>query len=187
MASHDIEEKRKIQCLELLKAFLSLTSPDYQVQEKGGGGAAKQQQEGGNDKDRSELLKKLSEHQVEGKTGNIVPKGLPASLRANAENIQPEDISKLYDIDSGVQRVEKGELSAVDLVTLHLKSYRNILDIELSDMDVFRHRFVRYFNEVFTEVIERCFKDREMDEVVGVACWVWLVNISSTLKQKQVY
>ena len=165
MASHDLyEENLKSQCLQLLSAYLLLDiESSVPTQERGGDiSKRKEGEQKESDKNHESIMKQVSEHQIASGSNieKLVPEGLPTDLRQNSENIKCDDIRNLYDIDSGVHRVENGDISVLDLVTIHLRSYKNILDIELSDMSVFRGRFIRYFNEIFFEIIDRCMRER---------------------------
>jgi hypothetical protein len=155
----DDDESFKALCLELLKAYLSLQESAEDLVEERGGGPPKDKQENKPDANHVGLMGQLSQHQP-AQADNIVPDRLPEPLRNHPEDIKPQDIKGLYDIDTGVRQVEQGNLSALDLISLHLRSYRNILEIELGDLQLFRQRILHYLNEVFTETLDRCFNDR---------------------------
>lgn len=161
-------------CLQLLTTYLSLSNQDedysIETQERGGGSNDKEETKDKTSKnEKKQLMKRLMDHhpnQPQPMVADIVPDHLPDPLRTNAADIHADQISNLYDIDQGVAQVAEGSLSTLDLITLHLRSYRNILDLQLSDIPALRNRFIRFFNGVFTELLDKLFANRQDSSVV---------------------
>ena len=99
----------------------------------------------------------------------VVPSSLPQSLRSDPTHVEQGDISRLYDVPGSVQRVQDRDLTQAQLIALHLRSYRNILEYELSDMQQLRRRFLRYFASVFIELVDLCYPDRGNTALVNLA------------------
>ena len=87
----------------------------------------------------------------------LAPNTLPLEIRDNISKVEEEDLRKLYDIDAGVQKIRNNELSTIELVVLHLRSYRNVLKFEISDMETFKSRFVGYFGSILADLMEACY------------------------------
>ena len=101
----------------------------------------------------------------------LAPTSLPNELRDNLSQIELEDLKKLYDIEAGALKIESNELTTVELVMLHLRSYRNIIKYEISDMEAFRVRFVGFFGSILADVVAAFYPNRGKQSVVSfVAC-----------------
>lgn len=87
----------------------------------------------------------------------LVPETLPLSLRDNVSQVEEKDLERLYNIEAGYQKIEGGHLTAVELVIIHWRSYRNILLYELSDMEGLQLRFLGYFARIFSDLVRRCY------------------------------
>lgn len=147
-------------CSQLLKTYLSLSSHASGSVEERGGGKIKREEAESLNPDHKDLAQTLLTHQPNQPEPNRVPQRLPEALRNNREEIKQDDLIRLYDIDTSMEQVEEGHLSTLDLITLHLRSYRNILEVQLSDVSELRHRFINYFSFIFIHLMDRCFRDR---------------------------
>ena len=121
------------------------------------------------DATQDELVRAVDEVDVDRVPNGVVPSSLPQSLRSDPTRVEQGDISRLYDVSGGVQRVQDGDLTQAQLIALHLKSYRNILEYELSDVQQLRRRFLRYFASVFIELVDLCYPDRGNTALVNLA------------------
>lgn len=90
----------------------------------------------------------------------LVPAGLSPTMRGDLTTLEQGDISRLYDVSSTVAHVSDGSLASTELVTLHLRSFRNIYQYELSDVELLKRRFLRFFARVFMELVDLCYPDR---------------------------
>lgn len=98
---------------------------------------------------------------------SLVPVELPAELRDNMSQVDLEDLKKLYNIEACAEKLEKKELTTIELIVLHLRSYRNISRYE--DMEALRIRFVGFFGSIFADLIAVCYPNRgERNVVSGV-------------------
>ncbi|XP_064397839.1 uncharacterized protein LOC135344546 [Halichondria panicea] len=100
----------------------------------------------------------------------LVPTSLPNELRENLSQIQLEDLKKLYDIEAGAIKIESNELTTVEVVMLHLRSYRNIIKYEISDMEAFRTRFVGFFGSILADLVAAFYPNRgeqNLDELIS--------------------
>lgn len=121
------------------------------------------------DATQDELVRAVDEVDVDRVPNGVVPSSLPQALRSDPTRVEQGDISRLYDVPGGVQRVQDGDLTQAQLIALHLKSYRNILEYELSDVQQLRRRFLRYFASVFIELVDLCYPDRGNTALVNLA------------------
>ena len=120
-------------------------------------------------KQQDELVRAVEQVQVDrGCVPNgIVPSTLPHALRSDPTRVEQDDISKLYDVPGGVRCVRDGSLTQAELIALHLRSYQNILEYELSDVQQLRRRFLRYFASIFVELVDLCYPDRGNSTIVS--------------------
>lgn len=155
-------------CSQLLESYMFLASReagnDVRVRGGGGGGKPADTSSSTSSLPQQDIAQGLIQHEPTG--ASSVPTHLPEDLRDNPEDITQERLLDLYNIDSAVQDVNTGTLSMIDLITLHLRSYRNILDVQLSDVEGLRVRLYGYFRTVFMRLMERCFQDRLNNETV---------------------
>ena len=121
------------------------------------------------DATQDELVRAVDEVDVDRVPNGVVPSSLPQALRSDPTRVEQGDISRLYNVQGGVQRVQDGDLTQAQLIALHLRSYRNILEYELSDVQQLRRRFLRYFASVFIELVDLCYPDRGNTALVNLA------------------
>lgn len=86
---------------------------------------------------------------------SLVPIELPSELRDSISQVELEDIRRLYNIEAGAQKIENKELTSVELIVLHLRSYRNIAQFE--DTETLRIRFVGFFGSIFADLMAVCY------------------------------
>ena len=101
--------------------------------------------------------------------GFIVPPGLTPAMRADITTLKQGDVSHLYNVQSTGECVRDGSLTSTEYVTLHLRSFRNICQVELSDVDQLKRRFLRFFARVFMEVVDLCYPDRGDSSLVSAS------------------
>ncbi|XP_003383428.2 PREDICTED: uncharacterized protein LOC100636900 [Amphimedon queenslandica] len=159
-------------CSQIFQAYFNLASQiendsDTCIAERGGGGKTKDDKESSASSAHQELAQGLLDHQPQEQLTVAVPPYLPEELRDNPEHITQDKLLELYDINSSVDEVESGSLSTIDIITLHLRSYRNVLDVQLSDVSGLRERLYGYFNSIFTRLMEKCFRDRINNDAVA--------------------
>ena len=107
----------------------------------------------------------------------LVPETLPKNLRENISQVEQGDLKELYDLKAGIQKVKDGQLSTVELIVLHWRSYQNIVHYELSDVESLRSRFLSYFGGIFADLVELCYPDRGPRRLVSCVCILREVNI----------
>ena len=155
-------------CSQIFETYFRLATQndsDTSITERGGGGKTKDDKESSSSSTHQELAQGLLDHQAQ-EPVTPVPPYLPEELRDNPEHITQDKLLELYDINSSVDEVESGSLSTVDIISLHLRSYRNVLDVQLSDVSGLRERLYGYFNSLFTRLMEKCFRDRINNDAV---------------------
>lgn len=99
-------------------------------------------------------------HITTGDIRQLVPETLPKNLRENISQVEEEHLKELYDIRAGVQKIKDGQLSTVELIVLHWRSYQNIVHYELSDMESLQSRFLGFFGGIFADLVELCYPNR---------------------------
>ena len=77
-----------------------------------------------------ELIAAITRIQPKSTPEGIVPSSLPDHLKAKLPSVTSEELKGLYNIQKGVSMVNEGSLRAQDLVALHIRSYKNILEAE---------------------------------------------------------
>ena len=89
----------------------------------------------------------------------IVPSNLPEEVRSNATDIQGETVAGLYNTDTAVAMATTRAVARLDLVVIYLRSFRNIIEHDLSDQAHLYNRFLNFFNEIFTELVHRLYTE----------------------------
>lgn len=166
------DEDFKDFCSQIFETYFKLAQQnendsDTSIAERGGGGGkTKDDKESSSSSAHQELAQGLLDHQPQEQVTGAVPPYLPEELRDNPEHITQDKLLELYDINLSIDKVESGSLSTIDIISLHLRSYRNILDVQLSDVSGLRDRLYGYFNSIFTRLMEKCFRDRINNDAV---------------------
>ncbi len=96
---------------------------------------------------------------------NLVPIELPANLKDNISQVELEDLRKLYNIEACAQVIKNEELSRIEVIMLHLRSYRNIAIYE--DVEMLRERFVNFFGSIFADLMNACYPNERGDDLVS--------------------
>lgn len=97
----------------------------------------------------------------------LAPETLPDKLRDEIPHIVEEDLRNLYSFEAGARKLETKELTTVELIVMHLKSYRNIIKYELSDMEMLRGRFIGFFSSILADLLtEVCYPDKGSEPLV---------------------
>lgn len=144
------------------------------VTKEEGGTEKKEVMESSVDAAQDDLIRAVEAVDVDRVPNGVVPSSLPQALRSDPTRVEQGDISRLYDVPGGVQRVQEGDLTPTQLIAMHLRSYRNILEYELSDVQQLRRRFLRYFTSVFVELVDLCYPDRGNTPLVNHAFTICL-------------
>lgn len=150
-------------------AIANVMAKGLVVSKEEGGVERKEVMESSVDATQDELVRAVDEVDVDRIPNGVVPSSLPQALRSDPTRVEQGDISRLYNVQGGVQRVQDGDLTQAQLIALHLRSYRNILEYELSDVQQLRRRFLRYFASVFIELVDLCYPDRGNTALVNLA------------------
>lgn len=123
------------------------------------------------DERQQEVLQALGGVEVpEGRVPNglIIPTSLPPNLRSNPAVVEQSDISQLYDLQSTVQCVRDGNLERAEVIALYMRGVKNMVLYELSDVQQLRRRFLRFFANIFMDLVELCYPDRGDSSLVRV-------------------
>ena len=98
----------------------------------------------------------------------IVPSKLAQMLRSEPTRVEQDDISRLHDVHGSMQCVRDGRLTHTESIALYLRSYRNILEYELSDLQQLKRRFLRYVASIFVELEDLlCYPDRDNSKMAS--------------------
>jgi len=98
----------------------------------------------------------------------IIPSTLTQMLRSEPTRVEQDDISRLNEVHGSMQCVRDGRLTHTESITLCLRSYRNILEYELSDLQQLK-RFLRYIASIFVELEDLlCYPDRENSKMASL-------------------
>ena len=98
-----------------------------------------------------ELIAVISSVQPKEAPEGVIPKTLPEHLKSKASDITAEELSSLYDVQQGMSLLNNGTLSAIDLIVLHLRIFRNIMD--LVDYEALYERYCSVFNSIFFDLL----------------------------------
>ena len=101
----------------------------------------------------------------------LIPAGLTPPMRDDLTALERGDISRLYNVQSTVGCVRDGSLTKTEFVSLHLRSFSNIFQYELSDVELLKRRFLRFFAGVFMELVDLCYPDRGDSSLVGTCMY----------------
>ena len=156
-ADHDLEQFEK-NCLEFLRLYLSM-KPLVEVDERGVYLSKPKKSVESKQLTKEGIIEAVLRHRPDPKTcpEGVVPQGLPEELRAHASEMTAESLTEYYQVDQAVQMVSDKRLTRLELISLHLRSYKNILELELSDQPELNRRFVRIVNKVFTDLLSRLY------------------------------
>ena len=157
------------QCMIFLSAYLSATPlPQTQLQERGGG-ISKQPKPPNQSQDQ--IIAGITSYKPERPLPQgLIPDHLPDVMKSNIHDVNSQQISDMYNIENSLTLVSDGTYSRLDVIHMYLCSFKNILEYELNDHQVLHERFLRYFNRVFTELIDRCLVGQEHSTLVCTVC-----------------
>ena len=160
-ADRDLEQFER-NCLEFLRSFLSMKTGSV-VDEKGAYPSKPKRAVGSNTTvlTREQTIAAVLQHRPRRPPEGVVPPGLPEEVRARASDMNAESLATCYPLDHTEELVSNHTLTRLEVIQMHLCSYRNILELELSDLPDLHSRFVRFFNRVFTELMDRLYPGRK--------------------------
>ena len=96
---------------------------------------------------------------------SLVPSTLPRQMQDKLYSLKREEFTDAFNVDTALKKVEEGLISRRELVCIYLKSFRNILVFELSELrDKHRHvynRIMHYCSHVFQDVIESLYPEQQ--------------------------
>ena len=107
-----------------------------------------------------------------GETGadSLVPATLPREVKTNIYSVTREQFATMYNLETALARVEERAISHQELVGLYLKSFRNILHYELSDLHNHRQYFDRimsYCTHIFQDLMEALYPGEKTANIVS--------------------
>ena len=154
-ADHDLERFEK-SCLEFLRLYLSMKAL-VEVDERGAYLSKPKKSAESKQLTREDILKAVLRHHPGKCPEGAVPQGLPQEIRAHASEMNAESLAECYRLDHAVELVSEQKITRLELISMHLCSYRNILELELSDQPELTQRFVLLVNKVFTDLLNRLY------------------------------
>ena len=86
-----------------------------------------------------------------------IPNKLPQNMREHPFLVRREDFDALYHIQDAVPSVEREELSRAELVMMYLRSFRNILENDLSSVEELWVRIIGHMGVVLADVLQLCY------------------------------
>ena len=166
MSDQDIYDDDNF-CQHFLRDYLSVTATASDIQERGAFTSRLRGEDLPKEKKvtTAELIAAISSVKPKEAPEGVVPKTLPEHLKVKAQDITAEELSSLYDVHQGMSLVNSGTLSAIELVALHLRSYRNILDYDLVDYEALYERYCRVFSSIFSDLLTQLRGQREVSQV----------------------
>ena len=106
---------------------------------------------------------------------SLVPLALPRAMKTNIFRVTRQEFSELYAVESAVLRVESGSITSCQLLSMYLKSFRNVLTydlLELREHDTYYKRFVGYCTYVLHDLVEALFPDGNYLNIVSHQLYV---------------
>ena len=97
-----------------------------------------------------ELIAAIASIQPEGASEGVVPTTLPEHLTVTGPDISDEELRSRYDLHQGMSLV--GSISALDLVVLHLRNYRSIVEYNLADYGELYKRHCTIFASIWSDL-----------------------------------
>lgn len=94
----------------------------------------------------------------------LVPSTLPRQIRDNLYSVKREEFTDAFNVDTALKKVEEGSISRRELVCMYLKSFRNILVFDLSELRDHRQFYERiksYCEHVFQDVMESLYPEQQ--------------------------
>lgn len=157
-------EQFESNCLNFLRLYLSMKTRSSLGER--GAYLSKAKPKAEDELSSEDIARELLQHYPVEHPAGVVPPGLPEELLANAPDMNAQLLASQYDVDRAVKLVSENKLSRLQVISLHLHSYKNILELELSDIPHLRARFEHLFARVFTELLDSLFPKRGLDESV---------------------
>lgn len=124
-----------------------------------------------NEKSSPELVQLIRDVQpsalASGET--LVPSTLPRQIRDNLYSVKREDFTDAFNVDTALKKVEEGSISRRELVCMYLKSFRNILVFDLSELRDHRQFYERiksYCEHVFQDIMESLYPEQQDPRLV---------------------
>lgn len=99
----------------------------------------------------------------------LVPSTLPRQIRDNLYSVKREEFTEAFNVDTALKKVEEGSISRRELICMYLKSFRNILLFDLSELrdhHQFYSRIKRYCEHVFQDVMESLYPEQQDPQLV---------------------
>lgn len=94
----------------------------------------------------------------------LVPNKLPREVRENIFSVTQDQFVDVFKVDTALEKVGKGTITRHELVCMYLKSFRNILHYELSELQNYRPFYDRikgYCEHVFQDVFEALYPEHQ--------------------------
>ena len=108
----------------------------------------------------------------------LVPQTLPRAMKTNIYQVTRQQFSELYAVDAALARVERGVVSRCELVSMYMRSFRNVLTydlFELREHKTYFSRFMGYCTYVLHDLVEALFPEESHTNIVSV-CIIRFVN-----------
>lgn len=99
----------------------------------------------------------------------LVPSTLPRQIRDNLYSVKREEFTDAFNVDAALKKVEEGSISRRELICMYLKSFRNILLFDLSELRDHRQFYRRikgYCEHVFQDVMESLYPEQQDPQLV---------------------
>jgi hypothetical protein len=112
----------------------------------------------------------------------LVPISLPPAMKTNIYRVTRRQFSDLYGVDAALARVEKGSISRSELVSMYLKSFRNILNydlFELREHETYFGRFVGYCTYVLHDLLEALYSEKDLPNIVSIIAISSIIHAQS--------
>lgn len=103
------------------------------------------------------LADEVADESRELPAASVVPNALPQDLRGRAPRLHQEDFDAFFNVEGNRQTLESGQLSSAQLVSLYMRSFRNMLEYDLDGIQEMRDRFIGYLANVLADVMELCY------------------------------
>jgi hypothetical protein len=98
---------------------------------------------------------------------SLVPSTLPREVRVNICTVKLEQFYDVFGVETALEKVKEGTISRHELMCMYMRSFRNVLYYDLSDLRDHRivfDRILGYCTHVLQDVVESLYPEQQEPE-----------------------
>ena len=114
-----------------------------------------------------ELVQLIQDVQPSTSGESLVPNALPREVRENICTVKLEQFCAVFRVETALEKVKEGTISRRELMSIYMRSFRNVLYYDLSDLRDHRivfDRILGYCTHVLQDVVESLYPEQQEPE-----------------------